>query len=250
MSSIPPPGKKAPKGTVVVEAFKGRLRLRFRVAGDRYCLAVGLPDLPENRKIAEAKAKQVALDIKAGKFDPSLAKYQTSKQTRVARNETMLDILWDKYTEYRRKQIEAPGALKSYSRFHKYVSSSCDLTSDNAADPAPDRIETVPANNSFINLNPGATRRVLSRIIESTSLINDYQKFRSYIENLPFKSLSNALEIQRYICVTQPPNSARYILANIDVCCEWATRVGLLSSNPFSQLTDCEELTHSTQMSD
>ena len=231
MPSVSSPHKKATKGTVVVESFKGRLRLRFRVAGERYCLAIGLPDLPENREIAEDKAKLIALDIKAGRFDPSLAKYHSPKAAKVGKNELMLDSLWDKYTEFRSKQIETPGTLKKYNRFHKYVLSSSDVE----LDPG-----TLSASNATVNWTPGTTRRVLSGIIESTSLINDSQRFRTYLENLPSKKLGDAIEIQKYICMTQA-GEAKHILTQIDICCEWATRVGLLSSNPFSQLVDAEE---------
>ncbi|WP_019502904.1 Arm DNA-binding domain-containing protein [Pseudanabaena sp. PCC 6802] len=233
MPSVSTSSKKAPKGTVVVESFKGRLRLRFRVAGDRYCLAVGLPDLPENREIAQAQANRVAQDIKIGQFDPTLAKYQTPERTRAIRQQPMLDTLWDKYTEFRSKQIATPSTLKNYNRFHKSVRS--------ADEPGADPTEPF-SGNSGISWTPSTTRRLLSGIIESTSLIDDYQKFRNYIEELPSKHVGNAIEIHRYICRTQPPSSANYILTQIKICCEWATRSGLLSYNPFSQLGDCEGL--------
>ena len=48
---------KASKGTVVLENFRDRLRLRWRVAGQRYSLSLGLSDTKENRRLAEAKAQ-------------------------------------------------------------------------------------------------------------------------------------------------------------------------------------------------
>ena len=36
--------KKSPKGSVSVENFQGRLRLRWRFEGKRYALSIGLPD--------------------------------------------------------------------------------------------------------------------------------------------------------------------------------------------------------------
>jgi integrase len=233
MPSVSIPSKKAPKGTVVVESFKGRLRLRFRVAGDRYCLAVGLPDLPENREIARAKADWVAQDIKIGQFDPTLAKYQTSERAKATRQQPMLDILWDKYTEFRNKQIATPSTLKNYNRFHKSVHGTDDFGADSK--------ESFPSHSS-INWTPSKTRRLLAGIIESTSLIDDCQTFRNYIAELPSKHVGNAIEIHRYICKTQPPGLANYILAQIKICCEWATKSGLLSCNPFNHLGDCEGL--------
>jgi Arm DNA-binding domain len=231
MPSISSAHKKATKGTVVVESFKGRLRLRFRVAGERYCLAIGLPDLPKNREIAEDKANLIATDIKAGRFDPSLTKYQDPKAAKTSQGEPMLDNLWDKYTEFKRKQIETPSTLKRYSRFHKYVLSSADVAPDPRA---------LSSSNETVNWSPETTRRVLSGIIESTSSIAGYQRFRSYLESLPSKKLGDAIEIQKHIRVTQPTGEAKHILTQIDICCEWATRVGLLSSNPFRQFVDDE----------
>ncbi len=231
MQSVSSPHKKSTKGTVVVESFKGRLRLRFRVSGERYCLAIGLPDLPQNREIAEDKANLIALDIKTGRFDPSLAKYHSPRAPKIVRKDSMLDAIWDKYTEFKSKQIETSGTLKRYSRFHKYVLSSSEVESD-----------FVPLSTSTpsVNWTPGTTRRVLSGIIESTSLINDYQRFRNYLESLPTKKISDAIEIQKHICATYP-NDAKQILAQIDICCEWATRTGLLNSNPFRQSVETEE---------
>ncbi len=241
MPSVSSPHKKATKGTVVVESFKGRLRLRFRVAGERYCLAIGLPDLPKNREIAEEKANLIALDIKTGRFDPSLVKYHRPRAAKTGKNEPMLDILWDKYTEFRSKQIETPGTLKRYNRFHKYVLSSSDV------EPDPGDLSTnLSTVSATINWTPGTTRRVLSGIIESSTLINDSQRFRNYLESLPSKKLGDAIEIQRYISATQP-GDANHILTQIDICCEWATRVGLLSCNPFKQLIDAEERDFATK---
>lgn len=67
---------KASKGIVVVESFKDRLRLRWRVSGKRYCLSLGLADKCENRKLAESLARQIELDIISDNFDASLAKYK------------------------------------------------------------------------------------------------------------------------------------------------------------------------------
>lgn len=57
------------KGAVTTEVFKNRLRLRFRVAGERYSIYLGLIDTPETRKLAEAKAKLIQSDIISQQFD-------------------------------------------------------------------------------------------------------------------------------------------------------------------------------------
>ncbi|MEA5521378.1 tyrosine-type recombinase/integrase [Limnoraphis robusta] len=64
------------KGAVAIQADANRLRLRWRNQGKRYTLAVGLPDTPVNRKVAQQRATQIELDMAAGSFDSTLRKYK------------------------------------------------------------------------------------------------------------------------------------------------------------------------------
>lgn len=69
---------KAPKGTVDIEVFQGRLRLRLPrqlFGGKQKYLTLGLPDTDFNRKAAAAKAKLIESDIALERFDPTLEKY-------------------------------------------------------------------------------------------------------------------------------------------------------------------------------
>ncbi len=52
---------RASQGNVSVESFQNRLRLRFRVNGKQKAFSLGLADSPENKKLAELKARQNAL---------------------------------------------------------------------------------------------------------------------------------------------------------------------------------------------
>jgi integrase len=62
---------------VSIEALSNRgLRLRWRHSGKRHCLALGLPDSLTNPAVAEAKARQIELDIVSGHFDESLDRYR------------------------------------------------------------------------------------------------------------------------------------------------------------------------------
>ncbi|MBD2308872.1 site-specific integrase [Chroococcidiopsis sp. FACHB-1243] len=72
--------KKASKGTVSVESFRGRLRLRFRIDGIQKTLAVNLDDTKENRIRASLIARQIELDLLGGTFDHTLEKYRPSPQ--------------------------------------------------------------------------------------------------------------------------------------------------------------------------
>lgn len=67
---------KASKGTPQVKSSNNRLQLVFTAVGKRHYLSLGLTDTPENRKLAEAKARLIESDIAYERFDPTLAKYK------------------------------------------------------------------------------------------------------------------------------------------------------------------------------
>ena len=75
---------KAPKGSVGLESFQGRLRLRLprqMYSGKQKYLTLGLADSLENRTYAELTARQIELDLITGDFDPTLAKYRPQTHT-------------------------------------------------------------------------------------------------------------------------------------------------------------------------
>ena len=81
---------KNPKGTVTIEAFRGRLRLRFRFNGTRYSLGLGIPDTRPNRRVAEQRARRIEDDMRlqlahgGNYFDPTLATYEPETALSVA----------------------------------------------------------------------------------------------------------------------------------------------------------------------
>ena len=68
--------RKASKGSVQIKSSNGRLQLVFSFAGKRHYLSLGFPDTKTHRKVAEARARQIELDIASGNFDPTLTKYK------------------------------------------------------------------------------------------------------------------------------------------------------------------------------
>lgn len=70
--------KKSPKGEIGVDDNNGRLRLRWRYAGERYSLNLPYAYLPENMHHATLKSTEINLDIMKGCFDPSLEKYNSA----------------------------------------------------------------------------------------------------------------------------------------------------------------------------
>lgn len=119
------PSGKQPKGTVTVEAFRGRLRLRFRFNGQRYSMALGIPDTQTNRRVAEARARQIEDDMRlqlahgGNYFDPTLEKYKPESVLSVAEPDiqpkTMLSLpeLWQNYTNARQSG-KSPATIRMY----------------------------------------------------------------------------------------------------------------------------------------
>jgi integrase len=91
------------KGTIAVEVFKDRLRLRWGYAGKRYCLYISLPDTKVNRVAAEAKARQIELDIASSNFDATLKKYNTEQQ--VKRSSLPIVDLFERFTAEKAKSV-------------------------------------------------------------------------------------------------------------------------------------------------
>jgi integrase len=104
-----PTTSKASKGSVQVIVSNGRLQLRFRFGGKRHYLSLGVSDTPINRKLAEAKARQIELDILSDNFDQSLTKYKPRSAFTTATPELapknaptrLLKDLWERYTDYK-----------------------------------------------------------------------------------------------------------------------------------------------------
>ena len=107
--------QRRPKGSVSVGVDRGWLRLRWKHRGKSYTMAVGLPDKPINRALAERQAKLIEADLEAdyvtlGAFDPSLAKYRDID----AGQAISLVKLWERYTEHKRKTLPDPRSLEKY----------------------------------------------------------------------------------------------------------------------------------------
>jgi integrase len=114
---------KASKGSVVVETFKDRLRLRWRVAGKRYCLSLGLPDTQESRMLAQLKARQIELDAISGNFDTTLAKYKPQSLAEKPVNDAQpltCAELFQQFMEYKAQFLHSR-SLDRYKTTLKYL---------------------------------------------------------------------------------------------------------------------------------
>ncbi len=101
--------KKASKGTVTVEEFRGRLRLRWRYLTKQYTLAIGLPNSPINQKAAQQKANRIELDLASDNFDPTLKKYKPKLDTQ--NTQISVVALFQQFMEHKSK-IVSPKTIK------------------------------------------------------------------------------------------------------------------------------------------
>ena len=116
------------KGTVSVEVFQGRLRLRLPrqlFAGKQKYLTLGLSDTKINLKIAEAKAQEIQTDIILERFDYTLDKYRPTHLKLVTMNHSQqalnLGALWDEYMEFK-KPIASPSTIgHQYAGFTRAI---------------------------------------------------------------------------------------------------------------------------------
>ena len=95
------------KGTVVIQSFKGVLRLVWSYQGKQLFLYCGLADTPLNRIVAEGKAKIIEGDLATGNFDPTLGKYKPERQ-----NQISVVNLFEKFMERRSRQISETSLAK------------------------------------------------------------------------------------------------------------------------------------------
>jgi integrase len=125
MLSKTPTGKNS-KGTPVVEVEKDRLRIRFRVNGQRKTLYLGLSDTKENRIKADEVARKIAIDLlNPENFDPALNKYRIHRHIKIVEDKPKIPLrcieLWSQYTEAKKDGLKAK-TLEKYENFGRLYS--------------------------------------------------------------------------------------------------------------------------------
>lgn len=112
---------RTPRGSVAIANQEGMLRLRWRINGQRYQMALGLPDSPLNRNFARAKAAEIEGDIAMMRFDPTLAKYKPQPTIQEIRSEPpATTALFKEFMDWRRSQ--GTGAYTLTSRYAPLLS--------------------------------------------------------------------------------------------------------------------------------
>jgi integrase len=150
MYSIPS-SRKASKGSVQVINSNNRLQLRFRYAGKRHYLSMGLPDTVINRKAAEAKARQIELDIISGNFDETLDKYKPQSALSTAEEitpEVSLKELWEAFLEFKRPQCSENTMKYTYGVYTGYMEKLPTHSLKKASQIRDHVLQTVPLNSA------------------------------------------------------------------------------------------------------
>jgi integrase len=151
---------RQPKGSVTVEVFRDRLRLRLPrqiYGGQKKYLSLGLSDTVINRQAALAKAKQIEADIALERFDPTLDKYRSP--TYAAPPDLpdlpLLTDLWQQYTEFKSKTLSSTTLTKDFKKIGNHIAG---LPTQELVNAKKIRLHLQD------NLTPDAARRVLMQI--------------------------------------------------------------------------------------
>ena len=121
---------KASTGLVVIENFRNKLRLRLpgAITGskNRY-ISTGLQATLENWKKLQIKALEIEEDIVTGHFDSTLAKYKPPSHLSLVKpvdkpqSIPRVAELWELYTDYKSKLIEATTIKATYKRVKNII---------------------------------------------------------------------------------------------------------------------------------
>jgi integrase len=186
MYSTTPTGK-AFKGSVQVLNSNGRLQLRFRFAGKRHYLSLGLPDTRANRKLADLKAREIEVDILSGHLDVTLSKYrlQTTLSVPVPDNSPALvpklNELWEKFIAYKRPQCSPSTMKRQYWTFSRYVEKLPIYDLDCAAEIREHALQTIPVESA-------------KRFITRLSACCDWAVKSGWLAQNPFKGMASEIK--------------------------------------------------------
>ncbi len=129
---------RAPKGSVGVESFRGRLRIRLPrhlYDGRQKYLSTDLADTDINRKVVAAKAKLMESDIALERFDYTLVKYGKPKPPQLTVIEPLklqsLKVidLWEQFAADKRPGLK-PKTQEKYDNLTRLYQKLGDVTID------------------------------------------------------------------------------------------------------------------------
>ncbi|MEH2286049.1 tyrosine-type recombinase/integrase [Nostoc sp.] len=175
---------------VGIETLKSRLRLRFPrllFNSNQKYLSLHLVDTPENRVVAELKARQAELDILAGHFDFTLTRYKIQAildPTSTKERTYNLGELWEKYVEFRSDQVEQSTILRDYSLISKRIKVL----------PTIDTTKSIIIRDYLLSTYSAETAK---RTLKQFSACCKWAVLSKLIENNTFKDLVSGIKTKR-----------------------------------------------------
>ncbi len=182
---------KQSKGSVGLEVFRNRLRLRLPRSlfnGKQTYLSLEMNDTKLNRKIAEQKIRQIEADILNNNFDFTLAKYKPQVHLAVVHNikprkEIKISELWVKYQTFKKPDC-APGTWRTYVLQERYL------------EKCPHKlIEEAPQIFDWIVLNiPTDSAK---RLLVQLSACCNWAIANNFITTNPFEGLAKEIKLKK-----------------------------------------------------
>lgn len=176
---------KKQKGSIGIESFQGRLRLRLPrqlYGGRQRYLTLGLSDTPDHRKFADLKAKQIEFDLLTGQFDESFRKYKPPVLAQ--EGEIELAELWRKFTKFKQLTVSPSTLATDYEKTRRMIAG---LKTKSIADAVGIRDVLVGSHP------PNAVKRYLTQL----SACCDWGIRSSLISINPFKGMAPEIKIPK-----------------------------------------------------
>lgn len=191
--------QRASKGSVGIEAFQGRLRLRLPrqlYEGKQKYLTLGLEDTKQNRKLAEAKAKEIEADIAYERFDHTLTSYRpqnsTQKTSPDARKAPLLYEVWDKYTQFKSSQLEQSTIIRDYGKIQKRINKL----------PTQDLNKAVDIRDYLLKIY---SAEVAKRTLKQFNACCNWAVRSKLIDSNPFKGMANEIKSKKVSATSRMP---------------------------------------------
>lgn len=182
---------KKSRGSVGLEVKAGRLRLRLPRSlfnGKQTYLSLGVDDTKLNRKLADAKIRQIELDILSDNFDSTLAKYKAQTYLAVVENinpkqQVELSDVWAKHR-----------AFKEPNRSQSWVMTCNQQTKYLAKCPYKSLGESKEIFNWITANIPAHSAK---RLVVEISACCDWGIKNNLITTNPFKGLAKEINIKK-----------------------------------------------------
>ncbi len=182
---------RSTKGSIVLDSLRGRLRLRLPRSlfnGKQTYLSLGVDDTKLNRKLADAKIRQIELDILSDNFDFTLAKYKAQTYLAVVENinpkqQVELSDVWAKHR-----------AFKEPNRSQSWVMTCNQQTKYLAKCPYKSLGESKEIFNWITANIPAHSAK---RLVVEISACCDWGIKNNLITTNPFKGLAKKINIKK-----------------------------------------------------